>query len=107
MLSIFNRGTDAHKIASKIFSDGIMTLVMSAIMANNNISDEELERKVREKLKADNVSEIVKDNVKMLEALGIIERKEGKLVLTPFGEKVGKVLKDMLETYYETFTSLS
>ena len=39
--------------------------------------------------------------------LGIIERKEGKLVLTPFGEKVGKVLKDMLETYYETFTSLS
>lgn len=107
MLSIFNRGTDANKIASKIFSDGIMTLVMSTIMANSNISEEELERKVGEKLKADNISEIVKDNVKMLEALGVIERKEGKLVLTQFGEKVGKVLKDMLETYYETFTSLS
>lgn len=97
-------GKDVHETASEIFNDGIMTLITSIIMANNNISEEELERKVEEKFQhLDNIAGVVKEKVKSLEDLGIIERKGDVIVLTKFGVKVGKVLKDMLKTYYETF----
>ncbi|WP_231136375.1 hypothetical protein [Acidianus ambivalens] len=100
-------GKDVHETASEIFNDGIMTLITSIIMANSNISEEELERKVGEKFQhLDNISGLVKEKVKSLEDLGIIERKGDVIVLTKFGVKVGKVLKDMLKTYYEAFTSL-
>ncbi|AWR94939.1 hypothetical protein [Acidianus brierleyi] len=107
MLSVFNREKDVHETASKIFSDGIMTLVMSTIITNNGTSEEELERKVGEKLHLDNIPEIVKEKVKSLEDLGVIERKYNMIVLTEFGVKVSKILKDMLKIYYETFTSPS
>jgi len=43
VLRVFNK--DIHETASKIFSDGIMTLIMSIIITNSNISEEELEKK--------------------------------------------------------------
>lgn len=103
MLRVFNK--DIHETASKIFSDGIMTLIMSIIITNSNISEEELEKKVEEKLHLDNIPEIVKEKVKILEDLRVIKRKGNIIVLTSFGLKVSKILKDMLKVYYETFTS--
>ncbi|ACR41628.1 hypothetical protein [Saccharolobus islandicus] len=103
MLKVFNK--DIHETASKIFSDGIMTLIMSIIITNSNISDEELKKKVEEKLHLDNIPETVKEKVKILEDLRVIERKGNIIVLTSFGLKVSKILKDMLKVYYETFTS--
>ena len=77
---------------------------MSIIMSSTNgITEEEIKAKVEEKIHVNNIT----NEVKSLENLGVIERKGDKIILTEFGIKVSRVLKDMLEIYYKTFTSLS